>query len=371
MTADPTALPDAPRLLLEADLRPAQGSRFQTTGFPDLGPAEYEGPDGAAMLLVESAQSMANRLERVCWDEANDDLAGELEGLPYVRVDLGGLGSTTSLLEFHRLNSPYVCEASAGGGEPFREVLAREVGLRQARQSRAERSQARRSRRARPAGGEAPEAAADGPEAPGVLSHRRLAEVLFRYDPNSLVHGVFLEKVEGRLRLPRALSAFIEARGVRPAESGGVKFDRVNPSGDTTQGFGHVPFHRTEYTAEKVTAYFSLDLAQLRGYGLPPEALDLLFTLSLWKVRRLLDGGLRLRSACDLDVVSFKATRPEGFAVPAAAELTKRLRPLLDSCQEKGLFAAPPVTPLSWQPPRRTSRARGEAAAAAEGGGEE
>ena len=32
-------LKDAPRLLMEATLRPLQGQRFQPTGFADLGPA--------------------------------------------------------------------------------------------------------------------------------------------------------------------------------------------------------------------------------------------------------------------------------------------------------------------------------------------
>ena len=31
---------------------------------------------------------MANRLEAVCWDEATDDIAPELKGLPFVKVKL-------------------------------------------------------------------------------------------------------------------------------------------------------------------------------------------------------------------------------------------------------------------------------------------
>jgi CRISPR-associated protein Csb1 len=41
-----TALKDQPRLLLKAALKPIQGTRFQPTGFPDLGAATYDGPDG-------------------------------------------------------------------------------------------------------------------------------------------------------------------------------------------------------------------------------------------------------------------------------------------------------------------------------------
>ncbi len=59
-------LHNAPHLLLTAELQPAQGDRFQPTGFADLGAAEYRRPDGTPMLLVESAQSVANRLEKTC-----------------------------------------------------------------------------------------------------------------------------------------------------------------------------------------------------------------------------------------------------------------------------------------------------------------
>jgi hypothetical protein len=65
----------------------------------------------------------------------------------------------------------------------------------------------------------------------------------------SLIHGVFLAKKDlagGRLRIARALSAFIEASGVNIAASGGVKNDHVNPSGDTKSGFGNVPFSRDD-----------------------------------------------------------------------------------------------------------------------------
>jgi CRISPR-associated protein Csb1 len=37
MALDLSSLKDAPRLLIEALLKPLQGSRFQPTGFPNLG----------------------------------------------------------------------------------------------------------------------------------------------------------------------------------------------------------------------------------------------------------------------------------------------------------------------------------------------
>src|SRR6266404_1947901 len=112
MPLDLDALKSAPRVLIEAALKPVAGTRIQPTGFPDLGPAVYQDANDVTTLLVESAQSMANRLEAVCWDEAKDDLAWELTGLPFVKVKLAGLGdgkdTTSSLQEFHRINSPYI-----------------------------------------------------------------------------------------------------------------------------------------------------------------------------------------------------------------------------------------------------------------------
>ena len=41
MPLDLSSLEGAARLLIEVPLRPIQGSRFQPTGFPDLGAATY------------------------------------------------------------------------------------------------------------------------------------------------------------------------------------------------------------------------------------------------------------------------------------------------------------------------------------------
>ena len=111
MPLDFSLLKDAPRLLIEAQLTPVQGHRFQPTGFPNLGAATYKAPDGTDMLLVESAQSLANRLEAVCWDNDADDWVSPLQGLPVVKVVVDGKTSlTNSVIEAHRLNSPYILE---------------------------------------------------------------------------------------------------------------------------------------------------------------------------------------------------------------------------------------------------------------------
>lgn len=317
MPIDFSLLHQVPRLLLEAELKPLQGDRFQPTGFADLGPARYQLANGTEMLLLESAQSVANRLEAVCWDEAKGRLVQELDGLPMIIVKRqDGRPFTNSLLEAHRINSPYILE---GQDQQVFNMLKQDVaGLE------------------------------DGPVNIGLL-----AQTVFRYDANAVLHGVFLAKSDlagGRLRLPRVLSGFIEARNVRVAESGGVKNDRVNPSGDTKQGFGNVPFHRTEFTAEKIAAYFNLDLALLRGYDLGANATELLITLALFKVRRFLSSGLRLRTACDLEPKNgLTVTRPASFVVPEERDLIEAIQTKIAACREQKRFVDQ-LTEVVWIP---------------------
>ncbi|NIP67096.1 type I-U CRISPR-associated protein Cas7 [Candidatus Bathyarchaeota archaeon] len=301
------------RLLMEAELEPVQGDRFQPTGFPDLGAAEYTAPDGTQMILVESVQSMANRLEAVCWDEEEEKLVSLLQGLPYVHVDLDEEGSfTNSILEAHRINSEYITGKKNRGD--FDEKVEEEIGYDEKK----------------------------------PVPFQAFYRVLLKYDPNCLIHGVFLEEIGGRLKVPRMLSAFIEASDVRPVQSGGVKFSRVEPT--LKEGEGNVPYPRTEYTAEKITAYFNIDLAGIRGFGLDPEADKLLLALSLYKIRRFLREGLRLRTACDLRLVdNVKVTNIEGLEVPSVETLEEELPALIQECSSKGLFADPPVTKTKYK----------------------
>jgi len=289
------ALKDQPRLLVEASLHPVQGDRFQPTGFPDLGAAIYKRPDGTPMLLVESAQSMANRLEAVCWDEANNRIIAALAGLPHIVVDLGKGLSTSSIQEAHRLNSPYIINDPT-----LKSQIETEVGNTES----------------------------------GPLDIRKLARAVLNRDVGAVLHGVFLEKVAGRLRLQRLLSSFIEAESAVPVSSGGVKLDRVDPSGDAAKGYGNVPFSRTEFTASKVTAYFNLDLATLRGYGFKEAENQMLIALALYKMLKLLATGLRLRTACDMEARAISVKRPESLDLDDAllTNLETALPGLIAAC---------------------------------------
>ena len=149
------------------------------------------------------------------------------------------------------------------------------------------------------------------------------------------------------IRLPRTLSAFIEASDASIAESGGVKFNRVDPS--LKEGEGNVLYPLTEWVAAKITAYFNLDLRQIRSFGLDVEVEQLLIALALFKVRRFLAVGLRLRTACDLDLDGFTVTRPEGFELPELADLERELPGLIETVGSGDHFGESPALTVTYK----------------------
>lgn len=258
---------------------------------------------------------MANRLEAVCLDESKSNLAETLKGIPVITVlDENGKFLTNSAIEAHRMNSPYMLE---GDDTTLLDKLKADLNIE----------------------------SKDGP-----IDIPKFAKFVVKYDTNTALHGVFLSKSDlagGRYKLTRALSSFIEATGIQPAVSGGVKLDRLNPSGGegkAKKGYGHIPYSRTEYTAESIKVYFNIDLALIRSYGLGDCANDLLFTLALWKILSLLNTGLRLRTACDLKSQSpLTATYPEDFDIPSLANLDIELREIIQKCRDDGSLTKEPL----------------------------
>lgn len=303
------------RRLFEIPLQPVGGSRFQPTGFPDIGAATFKRPqrtnDGQLStidcLLVESAQSMANHLEGAGWDDAADKPASAIDGLPWVKVLAADDGRylTSSRTEAHRLAAAFIKDSTLDG-VGMKEVIKDRLGLQD--------------------------------ETP--LSSRDIAAAIFKLDPLCLIHGVFFAESSkvwpGQPKIARALTGFIEADDVEPAVSGGVKRDQVmhesSEGSSSKEGYGSIPFHRIEYTAGSITAFFSLDLAQLRAYGLSADATDLLEAIALWEIRSLLDGGLRLRTACDLVPTEAVITDQSGAELPALENLEARISELIGKC---------------------------------------
>ncbi len=300
-------------------LRSEPSARFQPTGFADLGAAVYDqpGPNGTPtkMCLVESTQSMANHLESQGWDDLTNQPAAPVNAVPWVRVvDQDGGYLTSSRTEAHRLYSAFL-RYSTLDSEPFLEVLRDRFGLEQDR----------------------------------PVNMRQVARTIFQLDPLSLVHGAFF--AEGNWphqpRVTRAITAFIEAKDVHEVHSGGVKTDdvrrRQQPGGGSSEGYGMVPYHRTEYTAAKITLHVALDIGLLRSYGLSEEAADLLEAIARWELASLLSQQMRLRTACTLTV---DGDVPDVFA--DSSGLAEQIAQLSSRCAE--LKDVTPVAEAVWNP---------------------
>lgn len=307
------ALSDATRLVVDARLRPVIGSTFQPTGFANLGAAEFQRPGRPPSLLVESVQSMANHFEALSFDAAAHQPIAVLAHLPWIAVRASETDEhlTSSREEPHRLAAAYVRDAEIDGERGLDWLVGR-LGLQ--------------------------------PRTP--LDWRSIYAMVFQLDPLCLLHGVFFSDkgFHGNPKVRRALSAVIEAHDVVPAVSGGLKRDDVQFTSAQGQGaeegYGFVPFGRTEYTAQEIVLSVSLDLTQLRGYGLDPVATRLLTLVAVWELSALLDGPLRLRTACDLEVQSVSVRRPDAFTLPGRSELEQAIAATEFSFDESGARSA-------------------------------
>jgi CRISPR-associated protein Csb1 len=297
-----TVLEGESPLVLTATLAPVAGlDRFQPAGFPEIGHVIYKAPraNGSAenVCIVDSAASMANHLESVCLRGAHDyELVDDLAGMPYLRcvtnpLTPGGEPDTsrtevivTSLTEGHRIASDYflngrLLNKDTAADKSFREALADEMGI-------------------------VPELRGQKNAHPPAEAWWNVFQTIFSYDPNALVHGVFFPK--WWIRIPRLLTAHLEAFGSARVDRSGVKFDRI---GKTTSG--QPIFAVDDATAREIRATFILDVSLLRSFGRAKLGLDktqkeFLSALALWKIHQLLASPFRYRSGCYLALESLK-----------------------------------------------------------------
>ncbi|MBI4661863.1 MAG: type I-U CRISPR-associated protein Cas7 [Verrucomicrobia bacterium] len=295
---------NANRLLVMAKLRVAEGwnGRFQATGYPNLGSALYKGvrytdgkPQTVEMLSVDSNQAIVNWLESVC-------LAGEVyntdcQGIPYVRVvENGDRLVTTSVLEPHRLASDRIMDAQFNNAA-YRMHLERVLSVNKKRPLRLQ--------------------AFLGP--------------LFEIDPGCVLHGVFLERLDGRMRLPRLVSGFVEAGSPNQVNTGGLMRGYVTIEGEQSS----IPYPRQDFSSTDIKASFIFHLSTLRDYQLAEGEADVqrkrfLIAWMLYKIDRFLHRPMRPRSACEFELVGIEAKQdgterswPEAGAILAAFQTVK------------------------------------------------
>jgi len=294
-TIDLSAFAGASRLLITVPLKVAPGTngRFQPTGFPDLGPALYKGvrefeekdENGSSkkvqravnMLFSDTAAALGNWLEEACL--SGEDYNADCKGIPYVRVlDGDATGEpkpflTSSVREPHRLASKYVLDAKRDGiqGEEFRAWLKKSSQLAVNK---------------------------DRPVRPWILAQR-----LFVIDPGCVLHGVFFgdPKLDGRLRLSRLLSGFIEAANPNQVNYGGVYRGEVSAK-------DNIPFSKQEFTSDDIQASFILHVSTLSGHNLEPDQFRFLILWALYKIDTLLCGSFRLRSGCEFEKTAILPT---------------------------------------------------------------
>lgn len=295
-------------LVLTATLEPIVGDRFQPAGFPEIGHVIYKAPRKGGttenVCIVDSAASMANHLETVCQRGAHDfDLVEELVGMPYIRCVTSDLADdklpsdkretvVTSLTEGHRIASSYFLDGVAlnddgtKGNGKFEAELISKFGIVLPGSSKAH---------------------------PPPARWWDVFKGIFEIDPNSLVHGVLFP--QWQIKIPRALTAHLEAFGAGRVDRSGVKFDRL---GKTTSG--QPIFAVDDATSESIRATFVLDVSLIRSFGrkkndgdketqlgLTEKQRVFLVALALWKVQKLLASPFRFRSGCHLRRTTLKS----------------------------------------------------------------
>ncbi|WP_321473308.1 type I-U CRISPR-associated RAMP protein Csb1/Cas7u [uncultured Paludibaculum sp.] len=285
---------EATCLVAQAHLKPVGDlHRFQPAGFPEIGQVAYKVGDDR-ICIVDSAASMANHLEAVCFEDGGGTtLHKDLSGLAYVACVTEEAGEEqivcTTLSEGHRLASDYFVGRTVKVGEElFREILQRKMRLRKLSENKF----------------------FFYPEGWG-----RIYRTVFEYDPNSLVHGLMFAKES--IKISRLLTAHHEAHKSERVSSAGVKFDKL---GKTESG--QPIFSVTQQTAEETRVTFIVDLSLLRSYGRGEDGLSLaqkqlLLELALWKIQRLTEKPFRYRSGCHLEKAGELEWKLDGQAIEA------------------------------------------------------
>ena len=173
------------RVLISAELHLANGSFFQPTGFPDIGACIYTDGKGKRRCLVESEQSMANRLEAVCMKAPGvwrEPLAGKL---PVIRV------------EEDKKNNRLLATTSPNPTGWLRRTCSRAPSARQRSRRRGRHS--RRSLKEH--------FGLDGDTWP-LDKRESLAQAVFALDPAAILHGFqFMQWEAVGLRASRLLHA--------------------------------------------------------------------------------------------------------------------------------------------------------------------
>ncbi len=276
------------RVIITAQLSLSSGAFLQPTGFPDIGSCIYTDAEGKKRCLVESEQSMANRLEAVCMKPPGY-WVDELSHLPIIEVRSNGALVATNLTEPHRIASSYVLQ-STYNGKSVKETLEGKLGL------------------------------SNGGATWPMDQRGALEKLVFALDPAAMLHGFqFVQWDFVGLRQTRLLSARLECELAEEPEVqyGMVKFDAIEPENTTekkaNKGQSIAAKSRVVPAKNGIKATFDIDLLGLKNLSLSDEEKKFLLALAVWKVAAFLSNkpafdarsrqtspSLRLRADCYL-----------------------------------------------------------------------
>ncbi len=282
------------RVVITASLELANGRFLQPTGFPDIGPCIYRDKEGRRWCLVESEQSMANRLEAVCM-KSPGVWVNELRGLPVIAVyDESGDLVATNLTEPHRIASSYVLRGKINGNNELRAILEDKLGLRKGGTSWA------------------------------LDKRAKLERLVFGLDPAALLHGFqFVQWEFVGLRQTRLLHGRLEAELADEPEVhyGMVKWDAIEPESTREKhaNKGQSIAAKSRIVPKEIVATFEIDMLGLKNLALDDNEgtnetkQRFLLALALWKIGAFLANrpsfdprsrqtspSLRLRADCYL-----------------------------------------------------------------------
>ena len=115
-----------------------------------------------------------------------------------------------------------------------------------------------------------------------------------------------------------------------------------------------VPHQRLEFTARSITAYVAVDHEQIQSYGLGIAGTELLEAIVAFELSNLFRGGpLRLRTACDLEVVDGADDSLGG--IPETTEAAERVAAAITAAGD----LLGPLTEVVWA--RETSGTKAKA----------
>jgi len=292
------------RVVMTAALKLANGRFLQPTGFPDIDACVYRDKDGERWCLVESEQSMSNRLESVCM-RSPGVWVDELKGLPVIAIrNKGGDLVATNLTEPHRVASSYVLDGKREGSDTdMRALFERKLCLR------------------------------NGGDFWPLDKRADLETLVFALDPAALLHGFqFVQWKFVGLRQTRLIHARLEAElSLEPeVHYGMVKWDAIEPESTREEraNKGQSIAAKSRIVPKDITATFEIDVLGLKSLSLAEDQKKFLLGLALWKIGAFLANkpsfdprsretrpSLRLRADCYLtcdDSISWSGNSKKG-----------------------------------------------------------